>query len=74
MEGITYKEWTTFNKKALQLVRNTLDRICKLYGIKLINDKDTYNSYLKMMYNESSNELYDDIERSHELCNNPEVI
>jgi hypothetical protein len=59
MTKVSYEKWSSVNTKALKYVHNTLIKICNYYGIQLINDKDSYNCYLKMMYNESSKVLLD---------------
>jgi len=59
MTKVSYEKWSSVNTKALKYVHTILIKICNYYGIQLINDKDSYNCYLKMMYNESSKVLLD---------------
>ena len=46
--------WYKINKNALNHLYYELINISKNYNIIIIDDNNSYNNYLEMMYNESS--------------------
>jgi hypothetical protein len=52
-----YDYWYNTNKAALIYLYNKLFIISKNYGINLIDNEDTFESYLEMMYNLSNKKV-----------------
>ena len=51
--------WYKMNENILTYLYYELMNISKSYSIILIDDNNSYNNFLTMMYNESSKELID---------------
>jgi len=51
--------WYKMNENILTYLYYELINISKRYSIILIDDNNSYNNFLTMMYNESSKELID---------------
>lgn len=49
-----FNHWFKINKNALEHLYHHLIDISLSYGIKLIDNQDTINNFIYMMYNESS--------------------
>lgn len=54
-----FDEWYNINKGALVYLYNKLFIISKNYDINLINNDNTFENYLDMMYNLSNKDLID---------------
>lgn len=57
--NIQFKLWFKINKNALNVLYKDLHKICLSYNIILYNNEDTYNNYIRMMFNESNKILID---------------
>ncbi len=54
-----FDNWWEHNSDVLEILYYELIDISKRYGIKIINNQTTINSFIKMMYYESTKELID---------------
>lgn len=55
-----FDDWYNINRGALIYLYNKLFIISKNYGLFLIDNDNTYESYLEMMYNLSNKEVIDE--------------
>lgn len=55
----SFEEWSQMNKIILKHLYYKLFDICKSYGINMIDDQNTINNFLNMMYYESNKEIID---------------
>ena len=55
----SFDEWYNHNKPVLDSLFIKLYLICKEYNIHLNNDKESYEKFYLMMYNESTKEIVD---------------
>lgn len=51
---VGFEEWNYKNKNVLKVLYNELIYMSLKYKIEIIDNINTYNNFLKMMYNESS--------------------
>jgi hypothetical protein len=54
-----FDNWWEHNSDVLENLYYELIYIAKTHGIKIINNQTTINSFIKMMYYESTKELVD---------------
>jgi hypothetical protein len=52
-----FVNWYKFNKNSLKFLFVKLNIICNSYGINILNNKDAFNNFLMMMYQESNKEV-----------------
>ena len=50
---LSKKEWFYKNQELLECLYNTLIHMSKSYGIKIIENQNSINDFITMMYNES---------------------
>lgn len=52
-----FDNWYKFNKNALKYLFIELRNICSKYNINLINNNNSFNNFILMMYQESNKEI-----------------
>ena len=59
MDRLTYGEWKEKNEWIMKSIYEELDEIISKNGLRMIKDKESYNFFLRMMYEESNGEEID---------------
>jgi hypothetical protein len=59
MYRLSYGEWKEKNEWILKSIYEELDEIVEKNGLKMIKDKESYDFFLRMMYEESNGEEID---------------
>lgn len=59
MDRLTYGEWKAKNEWIMKSIYEELDEIISKNGLRMIKDKESYNFFLRMMYEESNGEEID---------------
>ncbi len=59
MDRLTYGEWKAKNEWIMKSIYEELDEIISKNGLKMIKDKESYDFFLRMIYEESNGEEID---------------
>ena len=59
MDRLTYGEWKVKNEWIMKSIYEELEEIVTKNGLRMIKDKESYDFFLRMMYEESNGEEID---------------